>query len=212
MIFLLIVAITYAIAYVNEFTLAYDVYSSLGSKLYCAPHTRVLPYLVGVVAGYLTIVYNRKLPLKRSTIRILWAISIFTAILCHLSTTFRHISHHVAASTLAASRVLYGISIAWMIVASACGHGGVFARILNFRGFRHVGKLTFAIYLIHPTIIILILNSRDQSTHYEPVSTVFICLPTQKVTVIVMKFLLDTFISEHVVGFISSIIPIRFDV
>lgn len=168
--------ITYTIAYVNKFTLAHDVHNSLGPQLYYAPHTRAIPYLIGIAAGYVTNTLNRKLLIGKFSIKICWAISIFSAILSHLLTTFRHISYDFAAPLLPVFRILYGCSITWMIVSSACGHGGLLARILNLKAFRHFGKLTFAIYLVHPTIIMIIFNSRDESTHADPVLMVCIRL------------------------------------
>lgn len=53
----------FAIAMFKNFTPAYDVMHSLGTDLYVAPWTRVLPYLIGVAAGYCMFTFNGVMPL-----------------------------------------------------------------------------------------------------------------------------------------------------
>lgn len=52
-----------SIAVFTKFTPAYDVMHSLGTDMYIAPWTRVLPYLIGVGAGYIMFLLNGVMPL-----------------------------------------------------------------------------------------------------------------------------------------------------
>lgn len=90
----------------------------------------------------------------------------------HISTLHRDISHFLAAPMITAIRILYSGSVAWMIVASASGHGGFFAKFLNFIGFVHLNKLSYAIYLLNPAIISFVFGAKDHSTHVEPFTMV----------------------------------------
>lgn len=62
------VAFLLAIAIFTKFTPAYDVMHSLGTDIYIAPWTRVLPYLIGVAAGYVMFTFNGVMPLGEVSI------------------------------------------------------------------------------------------------------------------------------------------------
>lgn len=55
----------FAIAFFTRFTPAYDVIHELGTELYIAPWTRVLPYLTGVAAGYYMFSNNGQMHLEQ---------------------------------------------------------------------------------------------------------------------------------------------------
>lgn len=57
--------LVFAIALFTKFTPAYDVIHELGTELYIAPWTRVLPYLTGVAAGYFMFANNRQMPFEK---------------------------------------------------------------------------------------------------------------------------------------------------
>lgn len=102
----------------------------------------------------------------------IWTVMITIAILSHVSTLNREISHFLAAPLITFIRVFYPISISWMILASQTGYGGVFAKILNIPIFVHINKLSYAIYLLNPAVISVIYGWQDHSTHIDPVSMV----------------------------------------
>lgn len=52
------------VATFDKFTPAYDVMHDLGYDLYVSPFTRVLPYLVGVGAGYMLFNTNGEMPFQ----------------------------------------------------------------------------------------------------------------------------------------------------
>lgn len=64
------VAFLLAIAIFTKFTPAYDVMHSLGTDIYIAPWTRVLPYIIGVAAGYAMFTFNGVMPLGEVSISI----------------------------------------------------------------------------------------------------------------------------------------------
>lgn len=57
------VAFLFAIAIFTKFTPAYDVMHSLGTDMYIAPWTRILPYIIGVGSGYAMFTFNGVMPL-----------------------------------------------------------------------------------------------------------------------------------------------------
>lgn len=112
------------------------------------------------------------LRIAQKTVKIFWTLATTIAVLSHFSVINRDISYVYAAPLITAVRILYAASIAWMILASAMGHGGFFAKILNFSVFVHVNKLSYAIYLLNPLVIAVIYGSKDHSTHVEPLTMV----------------------------------------
>lgn len=54
-----------AIALKNEFTPSYDVMHMLGNALYIAPWSRIIPYLVGVAAGWILFTTKGVMPFKQ---------------------------------------------------------------------------------------------------------------------------------------------------
>lgn len=94
------------------------------------------------------------------------------AICAHVSTINREISHLWAAPLITFIRVFYPASISWMILACHTGHGGIFAKLLNFPMFVHVNKLSYAIYLLNPAVISVLYGWQDHSTHIDPPSMV----------------------------------------
>lgn len=55
-------ALILSIAVFTRFTPAYDVMHSLGTDMYIAPWTRILPYLIGVGSGYIMFSFNGVMP------------------------------------------------------------------------------------------------------------------------------------------------------
>lgn len=102
----------------------------------------------------------------------LWTISSTVAVMSHLSTIYRDVSYMLAAPLIAAIRIFYSSSVAWMILASAMGHGGIFAKIFNCSVFVHLNKLSYGIYLLNPLIITVIYGLKDHSTHLDPITAV----------------------------------------
>lgn len=63
--FVLFSLLMLGIAVSKEFTPAYDVMHELGTDLYIAPWTRILPYLIGVAAGWFLHTAEGVLPLQQ---------------------------------------------------------------------------------------------------------------------------------------------------
>lgn len=101
-----------------------------------------------------------------------WTVTITIAILAHVSTLNRNVSYITAALLITFIRVLYPVSVSWMILASHAGYGGLFAKILNYPVFVHINKLSYGIYLLNPAVISVLYGWQDHSTHIDPVSMV----------------------------------------
>lgn len=63
--------LAFSIAIFTKFTPAYDVSNSLFTDVYIAPWTRIVPYLIGIAAGYSMHTFKGKLPLDEVSIIIM---------------------------------------------------------------------------------------------------------------------------------------------
>lgn len=124
----------------------------------------------------------------QKTVKILWAVTTTLAVGSHISTMYRNISHFIAAPLITAIRIFYSTSVAWMIVASQTGHGGRFAKILNYPVFVHINKLSYAIYLLNPALITVIYGIKDHSTHVDPITMVCILLLQRRPRALLISF------------------------
>lgn len=101
----------------------------------------------------------------------IWLGGVSVVISCHFP-MIRDASYIMTAFAITIGRVVYPASISWMILASYAGYGGAFAKFLNHPVFVHINKLTYAIYLIHPVIIVMLFGWQSHSKHIHPISMV----------------------------------------
>lgn len=60
----------------------------------------------------------------------------------------------VAVAYAALSRTAWALGIAWMVVACATGNGGFINKVLSWRAFVPLSRLTYLVYLVHPLLIL----------------------------------------------------------
>ncbi|XP_071040695.1 nose resistant to fluoxetine protein 6-like [Parasteatoda tepidariorum] len=136
-------------------------------KYYMRPYTRIGPYIAGIVVGY--ILYKRKITDIKSTRRmwIGWLLAVPAGLYCIFGT------YHQSPSLLAASfynaftRSIYGFSLCWLIFACLSGYGGVVDKILSFKLFIPLSRLTYCAYLIHPIFNTIYVTSMKSTIWFS---------------------------------------------
>ncbi|CAN7989690.1 unnamed protein product, partial [Ixodes pacificus] len=76
-------------------------------------------------------------------------------------------------------RILWSVSIAWIIFACSTGKGGILNRFLSWGAFAPLSKLSFGVYLIHMPFLELqshIARERSFFSHFTLVSKCFSAL------------------------------------
>lgn len=125
------------------------------SKLYVKPYTRIGPYLIGMLTGYLLFkrkaIGNPKHNLMFLSIGWIFATSITLATVYGMY----HTNPTLVASSIynAFSRITYALGLSWLIYVCLIGQGGFVNSILSCKMFIPLSRLTYATYLIHPMII-----------------------------------------------------------
>lgn len=128
--------------------------------------SRVGIYLIGFWAAWYLSKTNRELQMNRNVKISLWiaAISIFTSLIwVHM---FQESSYVYGGLFPAFGRIIYGLIMAYVIIACISGHGGIISRVLNADIFLPFSRISYSSYLLHPLIYLLVIYSHEKSFHF----------------------------------------------
>ncbi|KAK3084177.1 hypothetical protein FSP39_009594, partial [Pinctada imbricata] len=149
------------------------------SPLYNKPFTRIAPYFVGVLSGYVLYQIDCTTRLKKIWILIGWFVAIAIGLLVVYG-PYREMQDPVldsfASSLLygSLSRFAWGVALAWVVFACSIGCGGPINAFLSLSIWKPLGRLTYSVYLVHPIVIYYhIINSGD-TRHYSDVAIIWI--------------------------------------
>lgn len=121
------------------------------------PYTHLTAFCIGMATGYF--LYSHKtLQMNRVTRLLGW----LAAGLINMAVVFGvyNWNAHEAPSTAVAvvyaafSRTAWAAGIAWIVIACATGNGGFINKVLSWKAFVPLSRLTFLVYLVHPLLIL----------------------------------------------------------
>lgn len=121
------------------------------------PYTHLTAFCIGMATGYF--LYRHKtLQMNRVTRLLGW----LAACLVNMAVVFgvynwnayEAPSTAVAVVYAAFSRTAWAVGIAWIVVACATGNGGFINKVLSWKAFVPLSRLTFLVYLVHPLLIL----------------------------------------------------------
>ncbi|CAB0032047.1 unnamed protein product [Trichogramma brassicae] len=143
--------------------------------LYDPPWTRIGPYLIGMITAYIVTRLDGKLHLKPRSVAILWILGSS----CNLSVLFglyeRRIDVLTAAFYVALSRTVWAVGLAWLLVACCTGHAGIVNKILCFKAWIPLSRLTYCAYLLNPFLINSIYLHSESAVHVDFLPNVSVC-------------------------------------
>ncbi|XP_034240137.1 O-acyltransferase like protein-like [Thrips palmi] len=141
---------------------------------YLPTHTNVVPYVLGLVTGTLFYLANRdKWQPSKRTATVLWlgiplCLLLMSVTLVSAIVFFRpSFEARPLLDALYGPARLLGFSLptAWIIFTCGLGYGGVFDRIFSWAPLLPLGRLSFSVYLIHITIIVVTTSTTRQPTY-----------------------------------------------
>ncbi|XP_067203349.1 nose resistant to fluoxetine protein 6-like [Linepithema humile] len=141
------------ISYSYEYVPTLDEMFRLANVLYLPSWIRISSYLVGIIMGYILVKLKRKLILNRQIVILCWCLGSACNIFVLFGLYKRHISVLSTAIYIALSKTVWAIGIGWIVIACSTKNGGIIEKILSFKGFIPLSRLTYCAYLIHPFII-----------------------------------------------------------
>lgn len=127
------------------------------ADIYMRPYTRIGPYLVGMAYGYLLHRNKCKMAINNFLSVLLWllASACASSVLYGLYNNYNgHLmTKEVAATYMAVHRSVWAIAVGWVIYACVTGYGGFVNRLLCWKVFIPLSRLTYCAYLVHPVVI-----------------------------------------------------------
>lgn len=148
------------IAYDNNFIPATDEALALFDKIYDKPWTRIGPYMIGMIVGWILFKTNCKVNMKRHFIILGWLGALLLGQYVIYGFYEQEVGRVVGALWTALSHSLWACYISWVVIACATGNGGFVSKILGSPILYPLSRTTYCAYLLHPLIIrTLFLNS-----------------------------------------------------
>ncbi|XP_017840105.1 nose resistant to fluoxetine protein 6 [Drosophila busckii] len=162
------IAWSYGIGLTIKFQLSFDAAFATGTEIYTSPFVRILPYILGAITAWSLLERRLQLQLSELRERLCWHFALLVFFACIYSTIWRDLSSLLAISLFVLGRLFFSLSVCWMIAGSALGRGVWWSRLLEAKGFQHLSRLSYAIYLLNPLIIALFYGLTSSSTHADP--------------------------------------------
>ena len=161
---------------VSSLTLLLQPNSTVGDYVniyYSKPYCRIPPYLVGIVVGYM-LYKGYKLPFKRifNTLlyngMIVFSLGLTTAVVYGIY-ELSHGHHYSIAEVISynvLSRLTWGIALGLLVFVCHNKYGGWVDKILSWKFWIPLSRLTFLSYLIHPVILFLVIGELRTPIHF----------------------------------------------
>jgi hypothetical protein len=133
------------------------------------------PWLVGMILGFIFYkIGNEKVKISNTVDSTLWilAISVITSIVVIMqpfNEPFNNQTTLVAnANMLAFHRLLWAISLAWIVFACQnLKSGGIIRWFLSLPEWQPVGRMGLSIYLVHPLYQLTTMINQKQTFYFE---------------------------------------------
>ncbi|XP_034483397.1 nose resistant to fluoxetine protein 6 [Drosophila innubila] len=159
---------SYGIGLTIKFQLSFDAAFATGTEIYTSPFVRILPYILGSITAWFLLEKRSQLELSDMQERSCWHFALCVFFICIYSTIKRDLGSLLAISLFVLGRLFFSLSVCWMIAGSAKGRGVWWSRLLEAKGFQHLSRLSYAIYLLNPLVIAFIYSLTSSSTHADP--------------------------------------------
>ncbi|EGI62963.1 Nose resistant to fluoxetine protein 6 [Acromyrmex echinatior] len=160
------------ISYIYEYVPTLDELYRLLDVLYYPPWIRIGPYIIGMITGYVTRRFNKKIALKRNIVILCWTLGAACNILVLFGLYKKQISVLSAAIYVALNRTVWAIGIAWIVIMCFTEHGDIVKKLLSCKIWIPLSRLTYCAYLLNPFIIHSIRSHSETSAHFELLSIV----------------------------------------
>nr|XP_049698753.1 uncharacterized protein LOC110374658 [Helicoverpa armigera] len=122
-------------------------------KVYEKPWTRLGPYLVGMLTGWILFKTNLQIRMSRIWAAVGWAVCTGTLLFLIFGLYKTELGVLSAAVYSALSHSLWAGCIGWIIIACSTGHGGWVRPLLSAPVLYPFSRVTYCAYLVHPVVL-----------------------------------------------------------
>ncbi|KAL9915224.1 nose resistant to fluoxetine protein 6-like isoform 1-T3 [Glossina fuscipes fuscipes] len=167
---------TYAIGLNVNFELSFDTFLATANYIYLSPFVRSLPYIMGAMGAW-HLIENRErlITLSEAHISLRWNLAILVFFICLFSTAKRDLSSLGAVTLIVVGRLCLSAAICWTVIGSATGRSCWWSQLLEAKLFQHLNKLSYAIYLLNPLVIVLLFSLTSASIHADLIMMSIFC-------------------------------------
>uniref|UniRef100_A0A0N5APQ7 NRF domain-containing protein n=1 Tax=Syphacia muris TaxID=451379 RepID=A0A0N5APQ7_9BILA len=147
--------------------------------IYQAPWIRCQIYIIGILTGYvLTVVKRLHINRGNAVTELFQAVNVMFWILSAVNCFFviyvlrdwisgQQMQPLYSSLYSGLSRILWGLSLAYITVACHYGYGGLIGKFISSRYWIPFGRLSFSVYLLHFCVIIWLIGITDVQLIYS---------------------------------------------
>ncbi|CAF4855020.1 unnamed protein product [Rotaria sp. Silwood1] len=145
---------------------------TLWKTVYIKPWCRVSAYAIGMLTGYFVIHAGRQYRINKCT-KFFGTVFVVLIGLACLFVTYPDcilvsgLSRPVLVAYQSLSRTLWSIVIGWILFLCSINQGGIVNKILSWPIWSPFAKLNYSCYLVHATIIFIILFNQTMPLYYQ---------------------------------------------
>ncbi|XP_057290815.1 O-acyltransferase like protein-like [Hydractinia symbiolongicarpus] len=146
--------------------------------LYEKPWTRIMPYLVGLVLGYVIMQKHNIRKFKYPLYSLGWFLAVGTGIACVYGpfTATQEAWNQATNITYGVMfRFVWALALAWVVYACHNGYGGLVNDFLSWKAFIPLSRLTYSTYLTHAMVILLFFGASQTAVDLTLLNYVYIC-------------------------------------
>ena len=152
-------------------------HADYSSVYYGKPYCRIMPYLVGILLGYM--LYKEiKLPFKRIVNTLIYSLMILFALGLCMAVVYGiypmwHGHHYSVAehvTYLTYARLAWGIGLALIVFACHNGYGWWIDVFLSWKVWIPLSRLTFMAYLMHLVVLLVMTYTLRTPLHFSDVT------------------------------------------
>ncbi|XP_060070113.1 nose resistant to fluoxetine protein 6-like [Ylistrum balloti] len=150
------------------------------NEMYQRPYSRISPYLIGILTGYVLWRTDRKVNMSKLTVLIGWALSL-TCVTSVVYGTLEENKGHLNSLQVdgiynAMCKTVWSLGLAWIIFACNTGYGGVITEFLSSGLWGPFGRLTYCAYLIHPIMMYAFILNQRYPIYFTDINMVYMFL------------------------------------
>lgn len=142
--------------------------------IYTAPHIRVVPYLAGMLTGYLGHwMRGKHLKMKRVLVRVGWNVFCgFLLLPILMVNDVSALSTFTCALSYSFLKFISGLCVGGLVILSVFSPEGRLQRVLSHGCFVQLNKMSYGMYVIHPVAILLVFGLQSHPVVLDDISWV----------------------------------------
>lgn len=159
---------TIIVGFTTSLQLSFDVMYHTATDIYINPLVRIMPYLLGVVTGWMLVEQRANFDVSPKIESCFWNVVVVVFVCTFFSTLKRDISILSTIIWIVFGRFCFSLAICCLIIGSATGKSIWWSKILEHKLFQHLNRLSYAVYLLNPFVISFVLSLSNSTTHADP--------------------------------------------